>query len=124
MIDGVWLVSSFDLHFSGGDRKHHSLPLPFLFHFFLSYPELFPKFPEVPLRCWDDFRLRESLTGIIRPVSLRRLMNLDGTSQSLMNGTCPAPLCAIISLAAIKAVTMRPWAHLILWVSQERRVRE
>jgi len=50
-------------------------------------------------------------------------MHLDGTSSLMTNGACPASLDAILS-AAIKPVAVRSLAHLILWVSGERRVRE
>jgi hypothetical protein len=50
-------------------------------------------------------------------------MHLDGTSSIMTNGVCPASFDAILS-AAIKAVAALSLAHLIPWVSGERRVRE
>jgi hypothetical protein len=50
-------------------------------------------------------------------------MHLDGTSPILTNDVCPASFDAILS-AAIKPVAARSLAHLILWVTGERRVRE
>jgi len=50
-------------------------------------------------------------------------MHLDGTSSSMTNSACPASFDAILSVA-IKAIAAPSLAHLILWVSGERRVRE
>ena len=54
------------------------------------------------------------LTGSIRPVSSRYLMNLNGPSQSTTSGAYAAPL------GAIKATAMRRLSHLVLWVSPEQ----
>ena len=59
-----------------------------------------------------------------RSVISRRLMKLNGLSQTMTFGARPAPLGAIVPVAAIKAVTMRSLVHLILWVSLEQRVQE
>jgi hypothetical protein len=66
----------------------------------------------------------DGLTGMIRPVLSRRLMNFNGPSQIVTNGACPAPLDAIVHLAAIKAADKCRLAHLFIWVSREQRVRE
>jgi hypothetical protein len=63
------------------------------------------------------------LTGLLGPIFSQRLMHLDGTSSILTNGARPASFDAILS-AAIKPVAAPSLAHLILWVSGERRVRE
>jgi hypothetical protein len=52
-------------------------------------------------------------------------MNLVGPILIAMNGACSASVGTIVPIGAIKkAVTMRSWAHLILWVSLEQSVQE
>ena len=51
-------------------------------------------------------------------------MNLYGPARTVTNGTSPVPPGAIIALAVIETIAMRSLAHLIIWVSPERRVRE
>jgi hypothetical protein len=50
-------------------------------------------------------------------------MHLDGTSSILSNDVRSTSFDAILSVA-IKPVDVRTLAHLVLWVSGERRVRE
>jgi len=70
-------------------------------------------------------RLRDdSLTGMIRSVLSRRQMNFNGPSQFVTNGACPAPLDAILHLAAIKTAAKYRLANLFIWVSREQRGRE
>jgi hypothetical protein len=64
------------------------------------------------------------LTGMIRSVLSRRQMNFNGPSQIVTNGACPAPLDAIVHLAAIKTVAKCRLANLFIWVSREQRGRE
>jgi len=51
-------------------------------------------------------------------------MNFNGPSQIVTNGACPAPLDAIVHLAAIKTAAKYRLANLFIWVSREQRGRE
>jgi len=61
---------------------------------------------------------------MIRSVLSRRPMNFNGPSQSVTNGAYPAPLDAIVHLAAIKTAAKYRLANLFIWVSREQRGRE
>jgi hypothetical protein len=63
------------------------------------------------------------LTELLCPIVSRRLMHLDGRLSIVTNDARPASFDAFLS-AAIKPVATPSLAHLILWVSGERRVRE
>jgi hypothetical protein len=51
-------------------------------------------------------------------------MNLNGTSRFVTAGASEALVGAMFTFPVIKAVVLRPLAHLIIWVGEEQRERE